>query len=263
MKDEFYKNVLKMFTGTAGSYLFWALSMLVVGRLYSPEYFGGGQLFVSAASILSVVATGRYETALTIPRFHFQAIQLFFFSAALSIACVVISFLFLAGFCDILAQAMGIEAENLLLVPVYALELCVYVLSYGWMVRTKQYAVAARGLILFPLSYLFFCVGFCNLSISVHKLALATILARGVETLYYGWYCYRDMKYFVGKLSWQSLWRQGREYADFPKNLLLSNFVGMMSAHAVPFMVADFWGLEATGYYSMAMQFLSAPTGII
>lgn len=42
MKDSFYTNVLKMFMGTTGAYIFWALAMLIVGRFYTPEYFGGG-----------------------------------------------------------------------------------------------------------------------------------------------------------------------------------------------------------------------------
>ncbi len=263
MKDEFYENVLKMFTGTAGAYVFWALSMLAVGRLYDPAYFGGGQLFVSAASVLAVVATGRYEAALTIPRFHFQAMQLLLFSAMLSLLCSIGTFLFFFCFSDAIAKLLGISIVNLLLAPVYMLELCFYVLAYGWMVRTKQYNVAARGLVLFPVSYLVFCVAVHPMELSMHKLALAIFLARGVEILYYGYYLCKDLRTYVYKLPWQSVWHRGKEYIDFPKYMLLGNFIDMAAVHTVPFLVTAFWGLEETGYYSMAAQVLTAPAGLI
>lgn len=261
--DSFYANILKMFMGTTGAYVFWALAMLVVGRLYAPEYFGEGQLFVSAASILSVVATGRYETALTIPRFRFQALQLFLFSTLLSLLWAIVSFVLLLAFRGALAEPVGIPAENLLLVPVYMLELCLYMLSYGWMVRTEKYTVAARGLIIFPLSYLVFCMAFRNLPLPIHKLILAIILARGMEVLYYGWYLCRDMNSFVGRLAWKGILKQGRAYVDFPKFVLVGSFVDSAAVHAVPFLITAFWGLEATGCYSMAMQILAAPVGFI
>ncbi len=263
LKDSFYANILKMFVGTTGAYVFWALAMLVVGRLYTPEYFGGGQLFISAASILSVVATGRYEKALMLPRFHFQALRVFLFSVLLSLICTVVLVLTLACFKDRLSVFTGIAEKNLCLLPIYMMELCLYVLFYAWMVRTKKYAAAARGLLLFPLSYLIFCMGFCNLSIPIHKLILAVILARGVELLYYGRYLYGDMKDCLKQVSWQGVLRQGKEYADFPKYVLAGSFVEAVAVHAVPFLVSAFWGLEATGYYAMAMQVLAAPMGLI
>lgn len=261
--DSFYTNILKVFTGTIGAYGFWALAMLVVGRLYPPEYIGSGQLFVSAASIFAVVATGRYEVALTTPRFHFQAMQLFLFSAFLSLACTAGAFLFLLFFSDVIVGFVGISQETCFLTPVYMLELCFYVLAYGWMIRAKKYAVAAKGLAIFPLSYLAFCVVLLPMEMPIHKLAVAILLARAMEVLYYGYYFYGDIKGHIHRIVWQGVWRRGKEYIDFPKYMLLGSFVDMAAVHIVPFLITSFWGLEATGYYAMATQVLSAPVGLI
>ncbi len=263
MKDSFYTNVLKMFMGTTGAYIFWALAMLVVGRLYTPEYFGGGQLFISAASMLSAVATGRYEKALMLPQFRLRAMQIFLFSAILSVSCTAGAFLVLVCFPSFFVGLTGIAAENIVFLPFYTLEICVYVLFYAWMVRTKQYAAAARGLVLFPVSYLAFCVALYPAEMHWHKLILAFILARGVEILYFGWYLYRDMKADARRISIQGAMDAGREYVDFPKYVLTGSFVEEAAVHVVPFLVSAFWGLEATGYYAMAMQVLAAPTGLI
>lgn len=263
MKDSFYTNVLKMFMGTTGAYIFWALAMLIVGRLYTPEYFGGGQLFISAASMLSVVATGRYEKALMLPQFRPRAMQILLFSVILSVSCTAGVFLVLVCSPSFFVGLTGIAAENILFLPFYTLELCVYVLFYAWMVRTKQYAAAARGLVLFPVSYLVFCVALYPVEMHWHKLILALILARGVEILYFGLYLYWDMKADARRISMQEAMDAGREYADFPKYVLTGSFVEEAAVQVVPFLVSAFWGLEATGYYAMAMQVLAAPMGLI
>ena len=263
IKDRFYGNVLKMFTGTAGAYIFWALAMLVIGRLYSPEYFGRGQIFISATSILATLATGRYEIAFTLPHFRFQAIQLFLFSILLSLSCVVgVSFL-LFGFRDMITHITGVSTGILFLVPIYMMELCLYVLLYAWLVRTKRYRETAIGLVLFPLSYVFFCIVLYPVEISMHKLIFSIILARGLEILYYGYYLYKDMKYSTDKITWHSVFRRGKEYADFPKYVFTGSFVESMVIYAGPFLVTTFWGVGATGCYSMAMQILAAPAGLI
>lgn len=264
IKDEFYGNVLKMFTGTVGAYMFWALAMLVVGRLYAPEYFGGGQLFVSAASFLATMATGRYETAITIPRFRFRAIHLVLFSMALSILFAAIFALLLLICSDLVSRlVVGVPAGHLLLVPCYMMELCFFVLFYAWMIRTKKYAAAAKGLILFPLSYLAFCLIFYYVETSWHKLVMAILLARGIEVLYYGYYLYRDMRRYAGRISWRHVLRQGKAYADFPKYQLPGGFIDSAQGNGIPFLITAFWGLETTGHYSMATQVLAAPAGLL
>lgn len=262
-KDEFYTNILKMFSGTVGSHILWAAAMLAVARLYAPEYFGEGQLFVSAASILSVVATGRYEMAIVIPRFRFQAMNIFLFSLLLSLFGAVLLFPILFVFSDAIVQKLGFSAEISFLLPFYVLELCLYVLCYAWLIREKKYAITAKGLLLFPAAYLVFCLAFYYIWLPVHKLVLATMLSRGLEILYYGYFVCKGMKSLWPKISWQQIWQYGKMYVDFPKYMLMGNFIDSATQHMVPFFVTTFWGLAATGYYSMATQVLAAPAGLI
>lgn len=262
-KDEFLSNVLKMFTGTAGSHVLWAVSMLAVARMYAPEYFGEGQLFISAASILSVIATGRYEQAIVVPCYRFQAMNLLLFSLALSLFGVVLMFPVLLIFSDAILRVTGISAENLLLLPVYVLELCLYALFYAWLLREKRFATLAKGLMLFPAVYLGFCTMFHFIWIPVHKLVLATILARGMEILYFGCFLREYSGQYFRRFSWKGVWTTGKVYVDFPKYMLVGSFVDSARQHAVPFLISAFWGMTATGYYSMAMQVLAAPAGLI
>ena len=198
---------------------------------------------------MATIATGRYETAITIPRFHFCAIHLVLFSMTLSIVFTTFFTLLLLIWSDLVAQfVVGVPAGHLLLVPCYTMELCFFVLFYAWMIRTKKYVAAAKGLILFPLCYLAFCFIFYYIETSWHKLVMAILLARGIEVLYYGYYLCQDMKRYVGRISWRHVLRQGKAYADFPKYQLLGGFVDSAKGNGIPFLITAFWGIETTGH---------------
>lgn len=263
MKDPFYKNVLKLFTGTIGSHIFWMLSMLTVARLYTPEYFGEGQLFIAAASIVSIIATGRYEAAIVVPRYRFQAMSLFFFSAVLSLLGAVLFFLLWLGFSDMLAGFTKIPTGSSMLLPLYTLELCIYVLCHAWLVRTKQYTAVVKGLVLFPACYLVLCTLFHFVWLPVHKLILAIMLARGAETLYYGYFMRKEIRDYLHRASWGHIWKYGKGYVDFPKYMLVGSFIGSAETNIIPFFITAFWGVGTTGYYSMATQCLAAPASLI
>jgi hypothetical protein len=67
-KGEFNRHVLTLVTGTGLAQIIPLAITPILARIYSPEQFGVFALFIAVASSLSVVATGRYELAIMLPR---------------------------------------------------------------------------------------------------------------------------------------------------------------------------------------------------
>lgn len=237
--------------------------MMVAARLYTAEEIGEEQLFLSAASMLETWAYGRYDKAIAIPKEQFQAVRLVLFSVLLSLGSGTLILLFLAALRDSFSWFAGISGGSLFLLPLFVVEISLYMIFYAWLVRTKNYAVASKGLALFPAVYLFLCVVLHFVPISVQKLILALVLARGAEVLYYMRQLYRDMHAYKSRVSLKEVLRSGKEYADFPKYVLPGKFLESLAADGVPFLLNAFWGTTATGYYAMAMRAFSSPTGLI
>ena len=86
-KSEFSRNVLTLMTGTTIAQAIPIAISPILTRIYTPEDFGMFALYMSVASILSVVATGRYELAIMLPKKDEDAVNI----VALSI---IISFSF-------------------------------------------------------------------------------------------------------------------------------------------------------------------------
>lgn len=264
-RSEFGKNIAKMATGTIASHLFWSLFILVSARLYTPEYFGGGQLFISVASILATVATGRYEMAIVVPRYRFAAAEILLFSVALSFLCVMFVLCMCLWGGTSATLFTGIAAREMRLMPVYVLELCLLSLFQVFLLREKLYSHVANGVVLFPAASFVLCLLFHTVDfLSVHKLVLTIMSARFVQILYYGFFLRGLISCrFWERISWKRILRRGKAYADFPQYMLAGSAVDALAYHMVPFFLTAFWGKETMGYYSMARQMLAAPASLI
>jgi O-antigen/teichoic acid export membrane protein len=68
LKSESNRNILALMTGTGLAQLIPIIVSPFLSRIYSPEQFGLFALFLATVSSLSVMATGRYELAIILPR---------------------------------------------------------------------------------------------------------------------------------------------------------------------------------------------------
>ncbi len=91
----FVKNVTTLVTGTAIAQFINILSTPLLTRIYSPEEFAVFQVFYSTASILSVIATLRYELAIMAPEDEEEALDLVSICLYISIFIAVVSVVFL------------------------------------------------------------------------------------------------------------------------------------------------------------------------
>ena len=67
-KSEFSRNVLTLMTGTTIAQAILIAISPILTRIYTPEDFGMFALYMSVASILLVVETGRYELAIALSK---------------------------------------------------------------------------------------------------------------------------------------------------------------------------------------------------
>jgi O-antigen/teichoic acid export membrane protein len=78
------RDTLTILSGTAVSQTFPLLAAPLLTRLYCPEAFGSFSSFIAAATILGVIATGRYELAVVMPRSTRRAVQVMVGAMALA-----------------------------------------------------------------------------------------------------------------------------------------------------------------------------------
>jgi O-antigen/teichoic acid export membrane protein len=147
-RGGFARNVMEMATGTAIAQVAPLLVTPILTRLFTPAQFGEFGIFTALLLGLSIVASGRYEVAVPIPRSERTAFDL-----------VALSILITVGF-SVLVLFLGVGATTLfggaLIASLDIREMAVLLLPFGvlfasvmqscsyWLTRTGQFAVVAR-----------------------------------------------------------------------------------------------------------------------
>lgn len=147
-RSPFLKHVLTLLTGTVLAQILVLLIELVLARLYTPEEAGRFALYMSVASLVTVLAAGRYESTIMLPKSDVKARVLQQLATQLAlITAVVVSLLALLFHPQIVNYYGGDEEFAYLFV---GLGLTVFfvadlaIIQY-WMNRHSDYAGIAKN----------------------------------------------------------------------------------------------------------------------
>ena len=256
-KKSFICNILTMFSGSALSQFIWIATMLTISRLYPPAEFGDYQMFIATASIVAVVATGRYEMAIVIPKKKETAIHLISLSLCLS---VTVSIIFYIAF-SMLEFQIDIFKEIKGAISIYAVALAWYQILYMWFVREGEYKKLSYALILFPVANLILCVGCSFCYVGVNGLVFSIIVARFIEILFLIYVFYKSNG--LKKINFRYCMGLLKKYVDFPKYCILGDSIDSLASSVPTYLINYYFGNVITGYYGMAHQCLGMPSGLV
>jgi O-antigen/teichoic acid export membrane protein len=140
-KSEFSRNVLTLMTGTTIAQAIPIAISPILTRIYTPEDFGVFALYIAITVIVSVIATGRYELAITLPKKDEDAVNIVALSIIITFFVSVLSFLvvfFLNAKITHLLKNQEISSW-LYLVPLTVFFTGIYQSFNYWSNRKKQY----------------------------------------------------------------------------------------------------------------------------
>ena len=146
-KSRFGYNVLTLMTGSSLAQAITLALSPILTRLYSPEDFGQLATYIAIVSVVSVVASLRYELAITQPEHDEDAMAIVFLSIFITVS--ISSFLFLAlyFFGSGLLSSLGAKSISAVvyLIPVSVLIVGFYQTLNYWNIRKGRYKQVALG----------------------------------------------------------------------------------------------------------------------
>ena len=142
-KSSFLSSVLTLGIGTSIAQVISIAVSPILTRLYSPEDFGVYAFYMSMVSVLAVVATGRYELAIALPKRREEGFQLATLVISLSVVFSSVLFIALYLFKRQLAYFLGdvtLESYIFILMPlsVLCIGISLGLMNLGY--REHQYA---------------------------------------------------------------------------------------------------------------------------
>ena len=259
-KSEFYRNILSLFSGMFLARLFPALFALLIVRIYSPENFGVFVLYLTIASALSIVSTGKFENAIILADSEEEKRHLFWLAQKINVlvnvGALIIIFIYVL--------IAGVQDKStvflIALIPVYsfffaAVQLVRNVFISNKSFRRLSFLEIIRSILTGVLQSLFFVF-------PVVGLFLGAVLA---QTLTYFLYSLK-----LPEASWSGNIRfsneeikLGKRYINFPKFSVASEMLNFLSSQLPVFMIKPFFGATALGLYSFPHRYISIPVQLL
>ena len=264
-KSEFSRNVLTLMTGTTIAQAIPIAISPILTRIYTPEDFGVFALYMSVASLLSVMATGRYELAIMLPKKDEDAVNIVALSIIIAFFVSFISFLIVFIFNAQITNLLGNPEISswLYFIPVTVLLTGIYQSLNYWSNRKKEYKRLATSRVVqsgtTATSNL--ALGFTEFTSS--GLIFSSILGQGIATGILSLLIYKNNKKIFIKITKTKILFFLKKYIDFPKYSIFSDLLTTANSQLAILFLANLFSISVVGFFSFASRIVSVPTAIL
>ena len=263
IRSEFFKSVIVLMTGTV---LAQAINMICLPLLthyfYSPEEFGEFNLYMRLVGFISGIAAARFEMSLPLPNHDGHSYLLYRLSLRIALISIVGMTIF--GFIYILLDSAAVIDVPFLLLSIGSTLFVVFInLGTSWSIRKKQYRAISRQKIVGAISSNVFRIILALSSFGSIGLILGTFLGYAVSSYWY----IADFITLNGKVYPNYSKKKNKvlvkEYREFPLVNLPHVSLDLGRELLVAMFVAQYFGLEIFGWYSVSYTILKLPISII
>ncbi len=265
LQSEFLVNVFAIFSGSAIAQLVPLAIEPFLTRLYTPEEFGVLALYVSFSSLFTIIATGRYELAVILPKTDRKSINVVALSIGIAICVGILSVLVVLIFNNQIATLFNNEKIRIYL---YIVPISVWVIGFTqtfnyWAIRKKRFKIVSFSRITQTISN-----SGLNLGVGFFKFGAWGLILSFVFGQILGFIpllkTFKNKDFKLRKLiSKKEIKIVSKEYSDFPKINSLHAFSDILQQSLLIFLISYFFSESILGYYSRTFRILAAPVSLI
>ena len=264
-QSEFAKQVATLLTGSALAQSLPFIAEPFITRLYTAAELGIITLFTSVAVMFSIVATGRYEYAIMLPKSKNNSINLLFLSLFITFIIAGFSFFITWILNDWVCRIKGNDELGIFLwyVPLSVLFVGVFNSFNQWANRNAYHKWMSLAKVTqsgttsgLNVALGFMKMGNAGLIIAYLSGQFLTIIPVLIPFL-------KKDKKLVKKLDKQKMKALAKEYKKFPTTNSLHAFSDMFFLSLLVFLISYYFGDDITGYYGRTYKILLAPSILI
>jgi len=263
-KSEFTRNVLTLMTGTTIAQAVPVAISPILTRLYTPEDFGVWAVYASMVAILGVIATGKYELAVILPKTKKESLNVLFLSLLLT---VVVSlsfslFLFVLTFHSQIIQLLNNKEISgwLYFIPLSVLLVGFYNSFNYWFNRNKRYKLLASTKVVQTLVNGGFSLGFGFAGMTKIGLIFSSILSQFAGVMAF----LKNFKFVYFRLfDFKLVKNLAKRYIKFPSITLFHHLFNNASTNIPVLLIANYFNNMEAGFFSFTNRIIGYPLSII
>jgi lipopolysaccharide exporter len=264
INNQFIRNVFTLFSGSALAQLIGFAFLPILTRLFTPEEFGVFSIFLTTASILSIIITGGYEKSFVIAKSEDEAKHLLLFSIILSTGLSVISLLVLFLIENWGTYLFQSSQSRLILwsVPVYSFLFGIFRIFQNWSIRGRNYNLVSGSNIIRSGSLSMLQTGFGLVNSGSFGLVAGSCISQLLPLLY----LFIKNKNKLENVTKESLRKAsvtGRDFKSFIFFKMPSDLVNEASIQLPVYVLISVFSKAIAGIYSLPQKVLSQPSKFI
>ncbi|MEG2813490.1 MAG: lipopolysaccharide biosynthesis protein, partial [Oscillospiraceae bacterium] len=255
-KSEYAKNSTILMAGTVFSMVIQVISMGWLGKFYNADFFGLFEYFSTAYSILLIVATGRYELAIMLPKDDNDGFLVTILSASLSVGFSIIAEIGLLLYSFIFKQ----DLDWIAFLPITLAVLGIYYSINYWLNRKKCYIKLALNRVIQGILFVTFNILYAFiLKDKRYGLILGYLTAQTIVMVIFVIYFIHDYKKMNLKFNFSRMKELAKKHINFPRLTVASGVINNLASRIPVFLLGIFGGTAVVGQYSMMNRILGAP----
>lgn len=260
-RSEFSRNVLTLMTGTTIAQAIPIAISPILTRIYTPEDFGVFALYMALSSILSVVATGRYEMAIMLPKKDEDAINIVVLSIVISFFVSFILLIIVSVFNSQITNLLGNpEISNwLYFIPVTVLLTGIYQSFNYWSNRKKQYKRLATSRVIQSSAASATNLGMGFGGFGTSGLVYGQLLGQSIAAGVLGKIIYKEDKNIFDKITKIKVLILAKKYIDYPKKSSIGAFFNTIAYQAEILFLSIFYSAYFLGLFYFVNKFINIP----
>jgi O-antigen/teichoic acid export membrane protein len=262
--EKALKSILVLLTGSGLAQLIPVLAIPVIARLYTANDLGELALFVNIVTLLVIIATGKYEEAILLPRKESVSINLvagtLIISVIFSVALQVIV-VFLRLFMHY--QPDAYLHNWILLIPLSVLFLATFNIISSFANRFSMYNQMSLSKLWRSIITTIFKFAGGIMKMGAWGLITGTLLGNVISALYITRVSLKHKKHQLNYVSRQKVLHALKLYAQFPKFSMVRALANTLSGSLPVYFLYIFFGTTVTGQYSMAVALSFIPIHLL
>jgi len=264
-RSEFSRHVLTLMTGTTIAQAIPIAISPILTRIYTPEDFGAFAIYIAIASVLSILATGKYELAIMLPQKDEDAFAIMLFSIASSFAISILSFLAIYLFHHQLINFFEKKeiVDWLYLIPLSIILSALYQNLRYWSNRGKEYKVISKAIILQSSTNGAGNVLFGLMGFSFVGMIVSNMLSSMFSVLYF---LFKNIKYtsrYKKAIDFRQIIAIAKQYKQFPLQTLPQNFLYQAYLQIPIIAIKALFSLATLGFFTLAYRVIATPLSIL
>ena len=237
----------------------------ILTRIYTPEDFGIFALYMSIASLLSVIATARYELAIMLPKKDEDATNIVALSLLISFVVSSISFVLLYIFNAHITELLENPEISIWLyfIPFSVLLTGIYQSFNYWNNRKKHYKLLAVNRVVRSGATAASNLGMGLYGFGSSGLIVGGLIGQGIATSLLTKTTYKENKHRIKEIKKLKILALMKRYKKLPIFNLPNALIDGFRLLVITVFIAKFFTTATLGQFSLAWKMVQAPMSLI